>query len=151
MDEEGKLLGVLDRNEAIQIALDKGYDLVEIAPNADPPVCKIIDYGKFKYQLSKKTQEAKKKQTVIQVKEIKLRPKTDVHDVEVKVKHIKRFLEDKDKVKINVVFRGRELAHKEIGVKVMAEVLKRIEEAAKVESEPRFEGRSLIAIVGPKK
>ncbi len=137
--------------EAIGIAKERGYDLVEIAPNADPPVCKIIDYGKFKYQLSKKSQEAKKKQTIIQVKEIKLRPKTDKHDIDVKVNHIKRFIEDKNKVKITVVYRGRELAHEEIGFKVMQEVLDKIGDIVKVETPPRLEGRSLIAIVSPKK
>jgi len=137
--------------EAIEIAKERGYDLVEIAPNADPPVCKIIDYGKFKYQLSKKSQEAKKKQTIIQVKEIKLRPKTDKHDINVKVNHIKRFIEDKNKVKITVVYRGRELAHEEFGFKVMQEVLDKINDIVKVETPPRLEGRSLIAIVSPKK
>jgi translation initiation factor IF-3 len=132
------------------IAKDRGYDLVEIAPNADPPVCKIIDFGKFKYQLNKKSQEAKKKQTVIQVKEIKLRPKTDVHDIDVKVNHIKRFIEDKNKVKITVVYRGRELAHQEIGYRVMEEVMNRISDIVKIETPPKMEGRNLFAIVAPK-
>lgn len=142
---------MLDREEAIQIAKDRGYDLVEISPNADPPVCKIIDYGKFKYQINKKTQEAKKKQTVIQIKEIKLRPKTDVHDIDVKSKHIRRFLEDKNKVKVSVVFRGRELTHKEVGVKVMDEVLKRVEDVAKIDSEGKFDGKSYVVVLSPKK
>ncbi len=151
VDENGKLIGVLSRDEALAIARDRGYDLVEISPNADPPVCKIIDYGKFKYQINKKAQEAKKKQTVIQIKEIKLRPKTDIHDIEVKAKHIRRFIDDKDKVKISVVFRGRELTHKEVGMKVMEEVLKRVEDIAKIESEPKFDGKSLVVILSPKK
>jgi translation initiation factor IF-3 len=151
IDEEGKQLGIISVEKAIEIAKERGYDLVEVAPNADPPVCKMIDYGKFKYQLSKKSQEAKKKQTIIQVKEIKLRPKTDKHDIEVKVNHIKRFIEDKNKVKISVVYRGRELAHEEIGFKVMQEVLDKIADIVKVETPPRLEGKSLIAIVAPKK
>lgn len=142
---------MLNRDEAISIAKDRGYDLVEISPNADPPVCKIIDYGKFKYQLSKKTQEAKKKQTVIQIKEIKLRPKTDIHDIEVKSKHIRRFIEDKNKVKVSVVFRGRELSHKEVGLKVMEELLKRIEDVAKIESEAKFDGKNYVVVLSPKK
>lgn len=125
--------------------------MVEIAPNADPPVCKIIDYGKFRYQLSKKSQEAKKKQTVIQVKEIKLRPKTDVHDIEVKAKHIRRFIEDKNKVKVSIVYRGREIAHKEIGLKVMEELLKRVEDVVKIESEAKFDGKSYSIVLSPKK
>lgn len=151
VDEEGQQLGVMERDQAIAIARDRGYDLVEIAPNADPPVCKIIDYGKFKYQMNKKSHEARKKQTVIQVKEIKLRPKTDTHDIEVKVKHIKRFIEDKDKVKVTLVFRGRELMHQDIGHQVMASVLKMVEEFAKIESVPKMEGRALIAVLAPKK
>ncbi|MCX7770829.1 MAG: translation initiation factor IF-3 [Proteobacteria bacterium] len=150
IDEEGQQLGILDIEKALEIARDRGYDLVEIAPNADPPVCKIIDFGKFKYQLNKKSQEAKKKQTVIQVKEIKLRPKTDVHDIDVKVNHIKRFIEDKNKVKITVVYRGRELAHQEIGFKVMEEVMNKINDIVKVETPPKLEGRNLYAIVAPK-
>lgn len=141
----------MDVSQAINIARDRGYDLVEISPNADPPVCKIIDYGKLKYQMSKKSQEAKKKQTVIQVKEIKLRPKTDIHDIEVKVNHIRRFIEDKNKVKISVVFRGRELIHKEFGLKVMEEVLSRISDFAKVDGEPKFDGKSYVVIVSAKK
>ncbi len=151
VDEEGKQLGILDTSQAIAIAKERGYDLVEIAPNADPPVCKIIDYGKLRYQISKKSQEAKKKQTVIQVKEIKLRPKTDIHDIEVKVNHIKRFIEDKNKVKISVVFRGRELAHKEFGIKVMDEVMTRISDFAKIDGEPKFDGKSYVVIVSAKK
>ncbi len=150
VDEEGKQLGIVNIEEALEIAKDRGYDLVEIAPNADPPVCKIIDYGKFKYQLNKKSQEAKKRQTIIQVKEIKLRPKTDIHDIDVKVNHIKRFIGDKNKVKITVVYRGRELAHQEIGFKVMEEVMNRINDIVKVETPPKFEGRNLFAIVAPK-
>ncbi len=151
VDEEGKQIGIVSTDDAIAIARERGYDLVEIAPNAEPPVCKIVDYGKLKYQLSKKSQEAKKKQTIIQIKEIKLRPKTDVHDIEVKVNHIKRFIEDKNKVKISVVFRGRELAHKEFGIKVMEEVLIRVADFAKPEGEPKFDGKSLVVIVGSKK
>lgn len=151
MDENGKLIGIVSRDEAIEIAKERGYDLVEISPNAEPPVCKIIDYGKFKYQINKKTQEAKKKQTVIQIKEIKLRPKTDVHDIEVKAKHIRRFIEDKNKVKISVVFRGRELSHKDVGLKVMEDLVKKVEDVVKIESEPKFEGKSLIAVLSPKK
>lgn len=125
-------------------------DLVEVSPTAVPPVCRIMDYGKFKYQQSKKMQEAKKKQTQVQVKEVKLRPKTDDHDLEFKVKHVRRFLEEGNKAKVTLVFRGREITHTELGLKVLERVASELEDVAIVEFKPRMEGRSMFMIVAPK-
>ena len=145
----GEQLGVLSRLEAISIAREQGYDLVEVAATADPPVCRIMDYGKYKYEQQKKKQDAKKRQTVVQIKEIKLRPKTDEHDFETKLKHIKRFLEDGDRVKVTIFFRGREIVHKDRGVAVIDRVIEETKELARVDQEPRPEGRTLQMLLAP--
>jgi len=147
---EGDQLGIMPLKQAIETARGAGLDLVEVAPNAEPPVCKIMDYGKFRYQKNKRTQEAKKKQTVIQVKEVKFRPKTDQHDIQFKLRHILRFLGQKDKVKVTVLFRGRELAHKDRGMDVLDRVLAELKDQVIVELPPKQEGRTLIMILAPK-
>ncbi|MFP5213908.1 MAG: translation initiation factor IF-3 [Acidobacteriota bacterium] len=147
---DGEQLGVLPLKKALEIAAQAELDLVEVAPNADPPVCKIMDYGKFKYQQNKRTQEAKKKQTVIQVKEVKLRPKTDEHDLQTKMKNIKRFLAQKDKAKVTILFRGREIAYSDQGFKVMERILEELKEEATVEQAPKMEGRNMVMILAPK-
>jgi translation initiation factor IF-3 len=136
--------------EALNTALDLGLDLVEVAPNAKPPVCKIMDYGKFQYEEKKKQQEARKRQTNIQVKEIKFRPKTDEHDLQTKVKHITRFLEGGDRCKVTVFFRGREMAHKDQGRKILDRVAEMLADIAKVEQEARSEGRTMFLLLSPR-
>lgn len=148
--QDGAQLGVLPLKKALELALKEELDLVEVAPNADPPVCKIMDYGKFKYQQNKRTQEAKKKQTVIQVKEIKIRPKTDEHDLQVKIRHIKRFLGEKDKAKVTILFRGREIAYADQGTKVLERIKEELKDDAVVEQPPKMEGRNMIMILAPK-
>ena len=148
---DGKQIGIVPLSEALRIAEDYGLDLVEVAPTATPPVCKIMDFGEFLYQEAKKAKEAKKKQTVIEVKEIKLSPKTDKHDLEVKIKHILRFLEDNNKVKIRVVFKGRELAHPELADRVFSAIFQAIEGKGQVEVPPKLEGRQMIAVISPVK
>ncbi len=137
--------------EALAVAAKAGLDLVEVAPNSSPPVCRIMDYGKFRYQQSKKLQDAKKSQTSIQVKEIRIRPKTEEHDLQVKIKHIKKFLGQNNKVKISMMFRGREIAYTDIGKRIMEEIKAALEGVSIVEQQPRLEGRNMIMIVGPKK
>lgn len=146
---ESEQLGILSRSEAIAIAREHGLDLVEVAATAEPPVCRIMDYGRFKYEAQKKKQEAKKKQTVIQIKEIKLRPKTDDHDFDTKVKHIRRFLEDGDRCKVTIFFRGREIVHKDRGMAVLERVVEDTRDIAKVDQEPRAEGRTLQMLLAP--
>ena len=148
---EGEQLGILQRNEAIAMAREIGCDLVEVPSNATPPVCRIMDYGKFKYEQQKKKQDAKKRQAVVQVKEIKVRPKTDEHDYETKLKHIRSFLEDGDRCKVTVFFRGREIVHKDRGIEILERIVKDLEDVGKVEQEPRAEGRTLQMLVVPKK
>jgi translation initiation factor IF-3 len=148
--EDGSMVGVVTTREAISMATDAGLDLVEVSPNAEPPVCKILDLGKFKYEEQKRKNEARKKQKVIEVKEIKLRPGIDIHDYEVKMRSIHRFLEEGDKVKVTMRFRGREMAHQELGVKVLDRVKADLDEIAKVESQPRMEGRQMIMVISPK-
>ena len=148
---EGEQLGILQRNEAIAMARETGCDLVEVSSNATPPVCRIMDYGKFKYEQQKKKQDAKKRQAVVQVKEIKVRPKTDEHDYETKLKHIRSFLEDGDRCKVTVFFRGREIVHKDRGIEILERIVKDLEDVGKVEQEPRAEGRTLQMLVVPKK
>ncbi len=128
-----------------------GLDLVEVAPNSDPPVCRVMDYGKYRYQQSKKLQDARKSQTTIQVKEIRIRPKTEEHDLEVKIKHIKKFLSQGDKVKITMMFRGREIAYTDIGRKMMEEIKTALDGICAIDQQPRLEGRNMIMIVAPKK
>ena len=148
---EGEQLGILQRNAAIAMAREIGCDLVEVSSNATPPVCRIMDYGKFKYEQQKKKQDAKKRQAVVQVKEIKVRPKTDEHDYETKLKHIRSFLEDGDRCKVTVFFRGREIVHKDRGIEILERIVKDLEDVGKVEQEPRAEGRTLQMLVVPKK
>jgi len=150
VDERGQMVGVVQRNEALAMAAQAGLDLVEIAPNADPPVCKILDYGKFKYEEQKKKNEARKKQKVIEVKEIKLRPSIDDHDYDVKMRSMNKFIEEGDKVKVTMRFRGRELAHQELGMNVLMRVRDDLEEIAKVEQMPRMEGRQMTMVVAPR-
>ncbi len=151
VDADGKQLGIVSRDEALAMAREQGLDLVEVAPQADPPVCRIMDYGQFLYQQAKKLKEARKKQTTVEVKEIKVRPKTDVHDLETKIRHIKRFLGDRNKVKIRVFFRGREITKPELGREVLKKILEAVEDEAQVEMQPRMEGRQMIMILAPKK
>jgi translation initiation factor IF-3 len=148
--EDGSMVGVVATREAISMAADVGLDLVEVSPNATPPVCKILDLGKFKYEEQKRKNEARKKQKVIEVKEIKLRPGIDTHDYDVKMRSIHRFLEEGDKVKVTMRFRGREMAHQELGVKVLDKVKADLDAVAKVESHPRMEGRQMIMVISPK-
>ncbi len=132
------------------MAAEIGLDLVEVSPNAEPPVCKILDYGKYKYEAQKKANEARKKQKVIDVKEIKMRPGIDDHDYEVKMKAVRRFLDDGDKVKMTIRFRGREMAHQDLGLKVLERVRDELDEVAKVEQHPRPEGRLMTMVIAPK-
>ncbi len=150
VDENGEMLGVLSIREALNRAVEVGLDLVEISPNAEPPVCKILDFGKYKYEIQKKKNEARKKQKVIEVKEIKLRPSIDEHDYDVKMRAVHRFLEEGDKVKVTMRFRGREMVHQELGLKVLERVRDELEELAKVEQMPRLEGRQMIMVLAPK-
>jgi len=151
IDAEGKQLGIITLNDALAEAVRVNLDLVEVAPAADPPVCKIMDYGKFRYQQSKKLQLAKKSQSIIQVKEMRIRPKTEEHDLEVKIKHIRKFLEQNDKVKITMMFRGREIAYADIGRKIMESVKEALADLSTVDQHPRLEGRNMIMILAPKK
>ena len=148
---EGNQLGVISLADALAEAAKAGLDLVEVSPTAAPPVCRIMDYGKFRYQQSKKVQISKKSQTVIQVKEIRLRPKTEEHDLEVKIKHIRKFLEQRNKVKITMMFRGREIAYTELGRKIMEDIKETLADGATIDQHPRLEGRNMIMILSPKK
>ncbi len=150
IDAEGEKRGVMKIEDALDIAADAGMDLVEVSPNSDTPVCKVLDYGKFKYQAQKKANEAKKKQKVIEVKEIKLRPGIDTHDYDVKMRAMKRFFDDGDKVKVTMRFRGREMAHTELGFDLLQKVKSDTDEFAKVEYEPKMEGRQMIMILSPR-
>ena len=151
VSEEGQSLGILTLDEAIAHAERAGLDLVEVSANADPPVCKIMDYGKFRYQQSKKLALAKKSQSTIQVKEMRIRPKTEAHDLEVKIKHIRKFLEQSDKVKITMMFRGREIAYTENGRRIMESVKESLAEISQVDQYPKLEGRNMVMILSPKK
>ena len=148
--EDGSMVGVVSTREAISMAADAGLDLVEVSPNATPPVCKILDFGKFKYEEQKRKNEARKKQKVIEVKEIKLRPGIDTHDYDVKMRSIHRFLEEGDKVKVTMRFRGREMAHGELGMAVLRRVQEQTAELAKIEAHPRMEGRQMLMVLAPK-
>ena len=150
IDPEGEQLGILSLDEALRKAEELGLDLVELQPNAAPPVCKILDYGKYKYQAQKRASEARKKQKVIEVKEIKLRPNIDSHDYDVKMRSVRKFLESGDKVKITLRFRGREMAHVELGSQLLERLREDIEEEAKIESLPKMEGRQMIMVLAPK-
>jgi translation initiation factor IF-3 len=147
---DGDMLGVVSAPEAIAKAAEYGLDLIEISPNAEPPVCKIIDHGKFKYEIQKKKNEARKKQKVIDIKEIKMRPGIDDHDYQVKMRSVRRFLEDGDKVKMTIRFRGREMVHMELGARVLDRIRADIDAIAKVEQTPRTEGRMMTMVIAPK-
>jgi translation initiation factor IF-3 len=146
---EGEQFGILSKSDALARARELGFDLVEVAATADPPVCRIMDYGKFRYEQQKKKQEARKRQTVVQIKEIKVRPKTDDHDYETKVRHIRRFLEDGDRCKVTVFFRGREIVHKDRGQSILDRIVDDTRDIARMEQEPRAEGRTLQMLLAP--
>lgn len=151
IDEVGTQLGILSPQEALALARQRTLDLVEVAPNAEPPVCRIMDFGKYQYQMEKKAREARKNQKNIVIKEVKFRPSTDDHDYTFKKNNVLRFLEEGDKVKATVQFRGREITHKEIGFQLINKLLQEVDAAASVEFRPRMEGNSLTAILAPKK
>ena len=148
---DGEIVGVMSSRDALKMAEDADTDLVEISPNAAPPVCRLMDYGKFKFQEQKKASEARAKQHIIQVKEIKFRPGTDENDYQVKLRNVKRFLEAGDKVKISLRFRGREMAHQELGMQLMVRVRDELAEISQVESMPKLEGRQMIMMLSPPK
>ncbi|GLQ17262.1 translation initiation factor IF-3 [Maritalea porphyrae] len=149
IDEEGTNHGTVSTRDALERARDAGLDLVEISPNAKPPVCKILDLGKYKYAAQKKAAEARKKQKIIDVKEIKMRPNTDTHDFDVKMRNVVKFLEGGDKVKVTMRFRGREMAHQELGLQLLHKVRDQVTEISKVEAQPKTEGRQMIMILAP--
>ena len=146
---DGENLGILSTNEAISIAKNQGLDLIEIAPNANPPVCKIMDMGKFKYDAQKKANLAKKKQKIVLIKEIKMRPVTEIHDYEFKVKNAKKFISKGDKVKFTIRFKGRELQHSHLGNKLMTKIKEDMKEVGKVELQPKFDGKQMIMVIQP--
>jgi translation initiation factor IF-3 len=150
IDDDGQNRGVVTIQEALQLAEDAGLDLVEISPNVEPPVCKIVDLGKLKYQSQKKAAEARKKQKVIEIKEIKMRPNIDSHDYEVKMRAVRRFFEEGDKVKLTLRFRGREMAHMELGMDLLNKVREETAAIAKVEAEPKLEGRQMMMVLAPR-
>ncbi|PZU24218.1 translation initiation factor IF-3 [Allorhizobium borbori] len=150
INDEGQNLGVVPTDQALKMAEEAGLDLVEISPNSEPPVCKILDLGKLKYATQKKAAEARKKQKIVEVKEIKMRPNIDTHDYEVKIKAMHRFFDEGDKVKVTLKFRGREMAHQELGMKLLIQVKEDMQEIAKVEAEPKLEGRQMMMVLAPK-
>jgi translation initiation factor IF-3 len=150
IDQDGEMQGVMSAREALQRAYDVGLDLLEISPNAEPPVCKITDYGKYKYEQQKKANEARKKQKVVEIKEVKVRPNIDDHDYDVKMRAMKSFIEEGDKVKVTLRFRGREMAHQDLGIKVLERIRQELGETIKVEQMPRLENRQMIMVLAPK-
>jgi translation initiation factor IF-3 len=150
IDENGQNVGVVSRADALDRAVAAGLDLVEVSPDAEPPVCKILDFGKYKYQEQKKAAEARKNQKIVEIKEIKMRPSIDDHDYDVKIRSIKRFFEDGDKVKVTLRFRGREMAHQELGYQLLQRVKAELQELSKVEAEPRLEGRQMVMVLAPR-
>jgi len=148
---ESEQIGVLPIDQALSLAKEKGLDLVEVSPNAEPPVCRIMDYGKYKFEINKKNQSAKKKQKQIQVKEIKFRPGTDIGDYQVKLRNLIRFLSDGDKAKVTMRFRGREMAHQEIGLHMLQRIEEDLAEYGVVEQRPKMEGRQMVMVLGPLK
>lgn len=150
VDQNGNMVGVVAIAEALTMADRAGLDLVEISPNAEPPVCKILDFGKYRYEIQKKANEARKKQKVVVVKEIKLRPVIDKHDLEIKMRNVMSFLEEGDKVRITLRFRGREMDHTDLGMKIINQVQETLAEHAKIEQFPRIEGKQISMMVGPK-
>jgi translation initiation factor IF-3 len=151
IDEDGQMIGVMSPQDAVRIARDRGYDLVEVAPQAQPPVCRIVDFGKYLYEQKKKAHEAKKKQVVIEVKEIKFRPATDEHDYNFKMKHAIEILKEGNKVKATVRFRGREITHKELGMQLLDRLEKDLTESGTIEFRPRQEGMQITVVFAPKK
>ncbi|MDZ4323380.1 MAG: translation initiation factor IF-3 [Alphaproteobacteria bacterium] len=151
VDENGEMVGVLSQKEALERAYKAGLDLVEVSPNADPPVCKILDYGKYKFEEQKRRAEMRKKQKVIEIKEVQLRPGIDKHDFEVKMRSARKFIDDGDKLKVTLRFRGRELSHQELGMDVLKRVKETPQDIAKVEHDPKFEGKRVIMILAPLK
>ncbi len=149
--DDGEMIGVLTREEALQKAGDVGLDLVEIQPHADPPVCRIMDFGKFKFEAQKKANAAKKKQKQVEIKEVKFRPVTDVGDYDIKMRKMRGFLEEGDKIKVNIRFRGREMSHQELGREMAARIEADLGEEIVVESRPRLEGRQMVMMIAPKK
>jgi translation initiation factor IF-3 len=150
IDQDGEMQGVMSARDALRRAFDVGMDLLEISPNADPPVVKILDYGKFKYEAQKKKNEAKKKQKVIEIKEIKVRPNIDENDYQVKMRAMKSFIEEGDKVKVTLRFRGREMAHQDIGVKVLERIRSEMDTLTKVEQMPKMENRQMVMVLSPR-
>lgn len=150
IDPEGGQLGILPIAEALRIAEEYELDLVEVSSKSDPPVCRLMDYGKFKYQQRKKAHDAKKKQAVIHIKEVKFRPKTDEHDLQFKLRHIERFLKEGQKTKVTMVYRGRELSHPEIGRRILDRVSEEVKEWGIVELDPKFEGRTMVMVLSPR-
>ncbi|MEI7711597.1 MAG: translation initiation factor IF-3 [Rhodospirillales bacterium] len=150
IDQDGEMQGVMSARDAMLRAFSVGLDLLEISPNADPPVCKILDFGKYKYELQKKKNEAKKKQKVIEIKEIKVRPNIDENDYQVKMRAMKSFIEEGDKVKVTLRFRGREMAHQEIGIRVLERIRAELEAETKIEQMPRLENRQMVMVLSPK-
>jgi len=150
IDAEGNQIGIVPPDEGLKMAEKEGLDLVEISPDAKPPVCKVMDYGKYRYEIAKKEKDSKKKQHVIVVKEIRLRPRTEDHDLEFKMKHARKFLEQKNKVKFTVMFRGREMAYKEFGEQLLDRVVEYLDEVSKIEMEKKMEGRRLTMTLIPK-
>jgi len=149
IDDEGKQLGIIPTSEALKIAKERGLDLVEVSPKTVPPVCKIMDYGKFKYQIAKKAQEAKKKQAVIQIKEMKLGLKIEEHDLSFKIKHIKGFLDEGSKVKIIIMFKGREVLHVDMGEKLAQRIIESVRDVGELEQKPKFDGRNIVMVFAP--
>ncbi|HKX78407.1 MAG TPA: translation initiation factor IF-3 [Novosphingobium sp.] len=150
IDENGENIGVMYTREAIEQAAEVGLDLVEVSPNADPPVCKFLDVGKFRYEAQKKANAARKTQKTQDIKEVKMRPNIDTHDYDVKMRNVQRFIEDGDKVKVTLRFRGRELSHQQLGMDLLRRVQTDVEEIAKVEAYPRMEGRQMLMVLSPK-
>ncbi|MDI9560564.1 MAG: translation initiation factor IF-3 [Pseudomonadota bacterium] len=149
IDDEGKQLGIIPTSEALKVAKERGLDLVEVSPKTVPPVCKIMDYGKFKYQIAKKAQEAKKKQAVIQIKEMKLGLKIEEHDLSFKIKHIKGFLDEGSKVKIIIMFKGREVLHVDMGEKLAQRIIESVRDVGELEQKPKFDGRNIVMVFAP--
>ncbi len=150
IDAEGENHGVISLEDALEIAEEAGLDLVEVSPQVSPPVCKVLDYGKYKYEQQKKANETRKKQKIIEVKEIKMRPGIDEHDYQVKMRSVKKFLDNGDKVKMTIRFRGREMAHHDLGLKVLLRVRDELEVVIKIEQTPRSEGRLMVMVIAPK-
>lgn len=151
IDPDGNMVGVVPVKQGIDMAREYGLDLVEISPNAEPPVCKVLDYGKYKYEAQKKANEARKKQKIVQLKEIKLRPTIDPHDYEIKMRSVKKFIDEGDKVKFTIRFRGREVSHQDLGMKLMLKVKEEMGDLIRVESDPRLEGRQMVMVIASAK